>query len=240
MHRIKAWLYKTLLTSDPDDYIIRPIFECTLNIKEICKSAVSRGKADISAEAMEHAVNMFLREMGYQLCDGFSINTGWFTAKSQIKGVAKKSTEQYDKKKHTLFFEFHQGALLRKELKNVVVEILGVADTKAVIGEVIDIKTGSVNKLLTPNRNLKVVGYKIKIVGNNVANGIYFVNQTTFERTKVDDSDIAVNTASELIAVIPTLTTGTYLLEITTQYSGGGKVLHTPHTSAFGNVLTVQ
>jgi hypothetical protein len=39
-------------------------------------------------------------------------------------------------RKKNLLFEFHQGAALRRELKNVTVEILGVADTDAVITQV--------------------------------------------------------------------------------------------------------
>jgi hypothetical protein len=83
LHRIKAWLYPNMLTPDPDDYVIRPISERTLSVKEICETAVSRGGADIPAAAMEHAVNLFHNEMGYQLCDGFSVNTGWYTAGHQ-------------------------------------------------------------------------------------------------------------------------------------------------------------
>jgi hypothetical protein len=238
LHRIKAWLYKNLLTPDPDDFVIRPISERALSVKDICETAVSRGEADISAASMEHAVNLFHAEMGYQLCDGFSINTGWYTAGPQVRGVANNPKEQYDKEKHTLLFEFHQGSLLRKELENVEVEILGVADTDAVITQVTDVKTGSINDLLTPNRNLKIAGHKIKIAGDNAANGIYFVNQATAERTKVDDSDIATNNPSELIVIIPQLPAGTYQVEVTTQYAVS-LLLKEPRTTVFDKTLTV-
>jgi hypothetical protein len=241
LHRIKAWLYKNLLTPDPDDYAIRVISERTLDIREVCEIAVSRGGADIPAVAMEHAVNPFLTEMGYQLCDGFSINTGWFIASPHVRGVANNPREQYDKDKHTLLFEFHQGALLRRELENVLVEILGVADTGAVIEEVIDVKTGSVNDLLTPNRNLRITGFKIRIAGDHADNGIYFVNQSTAERTKVDDSDIVTNNPSEVMVVIPALTAGIYRVEVITQYSGNNKVILKESRSAvFDKELTVQ
>jgi hypothetical protein len=238
LHRIKAWLHPNLLTPDKDDYVIRPISERTLVVTEICETAVTRGGADISASAMEHAVNLFHKEMGYQLCDGFSVNTGWYVAGPQVRGVANSPKEQYDKEKHTLLFEFHQGSLLRKELENVDVEIIGVADTEASIAQVIDVKTGSVNDLLTPNRNLKIAGYKIKIAGDSAANGIYFVNQATSERTKVDSSDIVTNNPSELIVIIPELTAGTYLLEVTTQYAVGS-VLKEPRTAMFDKTLSV-
>jgi hypothetical protein len=56
----------------------------------------------------------------------------------------------------------------------------------------------------------------------------------------VDDSDIVINNPSELIVVIPDLTAGEYLLEVTTQFSGGGKPLNDPRTCTFESVLTVQ
>jgi hypothetical protein len=121
----------------------------------------------------------------------------------------------------------------------VTVEILGVADTGAVIAQVTDVKTGSVNDLLTPNRNLKISGYKIRIAGSDDANGIYFVNQDTAERTKVDESDIVTNNPSELIVVIPDLPGGTYQLEVTTQYAVGS-LLKEPRTATFDRTLTVE
>jgi hypothetical protein len=239
LHTIKAWLYKNLLTSDPDDYLIRVNSERTLNVRNICESAVSRGGADISAPAMEHAANLFLKEIGYQLCDGFSVNTGWFTAGPQVRGVANSPKEQYNKEKHTLLFEFHQGATLRKELENVTVEILGVANVDAVITQVTDAKTGSINDLLTPNRNLRIAGYKLKIAGDNAANGVWFVNRATGERIGMDPSDVVINKPSELIVVIPPLAKGTYLLEVTTQYAISS-LLKEPRTATFDKTLTVE
>jgi hypothetical protein len=241
LHRLKAWLYKNLLTPDPNDYAIRVVSERTLGIREICESAVARGGADVSAAAMEHAVNLFLKEMGYQLCDGFSVNAEWFVASPQVRGVANSPGEQFNKDKHTVLFEFHQGAQLRKELENVLVEILGVADTATLVEQVTDVKTGSVNDLLTPNRNLKISGHKIKVAGDSAANGIYFIHTGTAERIRVDDTDIVTNNPSELIVVIPELAVGTYRLEVVTQYSGNSKIpLKDPRSATFDRVLTVE
>jgi hypothetical protein len=53
------------------------------------------------------------------------------------------------------FDKFHQSSLLRGELQNITVEVLGVVETGVLIAQVIDVKSGTVNDLLTPNRNLK-------------------------------------------------------------------------------------
>ena len=123
LHKVKANLYPNLLTEDPNDYVARVISEKTLNISDVCKVAVSRGGAPTTAEAMEHNVNLFLKEMGYQLSDGFSINTGYFTANTLIRGVFNSPTETFNTDKHAILYQFNQGDLLRKELPNITVEI---------------------------------------------------------------------------------------------------------------------
>ena len=64
LHRIKAILFLNWLTEDPNDYAARVVTERSLNVTEICSSAVNRGGAPTTAEGMEHNVNLFLKEMG--------------------------------------------------------------------------------------------------------------------------------------------------------------------------------
>ncbi|MGC9151725.1 MAG: DNA-binding domain-containing protein, partial [Microbacter sp.] len=169
-------MYDNLLTEDPNDYVARVSSERTLSIADIAHSAVTRGGASVSAADMEHHVNLFLKEMAYQLCDGFSINTGYFTATTLIKGVFNSPSETFNPSKHSVLFQFNQGDTLRKEIPNIEVEIMGVADNSITMTQVTDVKTGSVNDVITPNRNLRIKGYKVKIAGDNPAVGISFVN----------------------------------------------------------------
>ena len=239
-HRIKAFLYDNALTADNiNDFIARVSSERSLSVGDICQSATTRGGADISQAAMEHVVNLWLKELAYRMCDGFSVNTGWFTASASIRGVFDSPNEKFNPAKHTVVFDFHQGAQLRKELENVTVEIMGVADSSASIAQVIDVKTGSVNDLLTPNRNLRISGSRMKIAGDNPANGIYFVNISTGESTRVDPSDVAINKPSELMIIIPELAAGEYQLEVVTQY-GISVILKKPRACMFDKVLTVN
>ena len=241
LHKIKAQLYDNVLTENPNDFIARVVSEKSLNIKDICLAATTRGGSDVSAAAMEHAVNLWLKEMAYSLCDGFSVNAGWFTSQACIRGSFLSPAEKFNAEKHSVSFEFNQGSLLRKELGGVDVNILGVADASLFIAQVADVKTGSVNDLLTPNRNLRVSGGKIKIAGENEANGVYFVNTQTSERIKVDGTDIVNNNPSELIIVIPALVAGEYKLEIKTQFSNNKtNLLKEPRTAVFDRSLTVE
>ncbi|MGV8090967.1 MAG: DUF4469 domain-containing protein [Mangrovibacterium sp.] len=188
---------------------------------------------------MQHGVSLFLKEMAYQLCDGYSVNTGYFTAGPLIKGVFSSPQETFDAQKHSLLFQFNQGDTLRDELPSVEVEIMGIADTGLSILQVTDVKTGSVNDRLTPGRTLKIAGYKVKVAGDNENVGVYFVNQTSGESTRVDPSDMVTNNPSELIVMIPELAAGTYQLQVTTQFSHNS-LLKEPRTVIFDKVLTVQ
>ena len=239
LHKIQAQLYDNVVSPNSNDLIARVMTDRTLNVRDICLSAVARGGADIHADAMEHAVNLFHREMAYNLCDRFSINTGWYTASVGIKGVFDSPAERFNHDKHTVMFEFRQGALLRRELSSVTVEITGVADTSAYIAHVTDIKTGSINDLLTPGRNLRISGSKIKIAGSSDVNGVFFINQETLARTAVDPSDIVVNNPSEVLIIIPPLSAGVYHVEIVTRFGSNSKtLLKEPRTAVLDRALT--
>jgi len=241
LHKIKAYLYDNLLTKDnPNDFIGRTVSERSLNVKQICEAAVSRGGADVTAASMEHATDLFLKEMAYQLCDGYSVNTGYFTAGTQIRGVFDSPTETFNRQKHSILFQFNQGEKLRAEIPNIEISILGVADASSVILQVTDVKSGTVNDLLTPERNLKIAGNKIKVAGDNPANGIYFVNTTTEVRTAVEASDVVINNPSELIVIIPAIPAGTYRLEVVTQFTNNSILLKEPRTAVFDKILTVE
>lgn len=167
MPKIKANLYPNLLTEDPNDYVARVISERILNVKEICNVAVTRGGgAQTTVEAMEHNVNLFLKEMAYQLSDGYSVNTGYFTANTLIRAVFNSLNETFNTDKYAILYQSNQGDMLRKGLSSIAVEMKGLGDSSITINEVQDIKTGSVNDLLTPNRNLRIKGFKLKLPGN--------------------------------------------------------------------------
>lgn len=239
-HTIKAYLYDNLLTPDPNDFVARVSSERSLSVADICHSAATRGGADVSDAAMSHAVELFLKEMAYRLCDGFAVNTGYFTAMPVVRGVFLNPNETFDPQRHTLQFQFTQGELMRREIEDVEVKIMGVAETGLYIGQVEDMKSRTVNEVLTPGFNLRVTGTKLRVVGDKPGVGIFFRETATNTATKVDEADIVINNPSELMIIIPALPAGTYQLEITTQYSTGNKLLKEVRSAVFDRPLTVK
>ena len=239
-HTIKAYLYDNLLTPDPNDFVARVSSERSLSVADICHSAATRGGADVSDAAMSHAVELFLKEMAYRLCDGFAVNTGYFTAVPVVRGVFLNPNETFDPQRHTLQFQFTQGELMRREIEDVEVKIMGVAETGLYIGQVEDMKSRTVNEVLTPGFNLRVTGTKLRVVGDKPGVGIFFRETATNTATKVDEGDIVINNPSELMIIIPALPAGTYQLEVTTQYSTGNKLLKEVRSAVFDRPLTVK
>ena len=239
LHRIRVYLYENYLTDNPNDLTARVISERTLGIKDISIMAVRRGGAPSTAEAMEHNVLLFLKEMSYQMMDGYSVNTGYFTANAQVRGVFDSRNESFDPAKHSILFRFNQGDLLRKEIPGVKVQVMGVGETGIIISHVVDVKTGSVNDLITPGGTLKIKGGKLKIVGDNPQVGVSFEDESG-NAVRVDERDIVVNNPSELIVHIPPLAAGRYQLAICTQFSGSASPLKEPRMTVYEKVLTVQ
>lgn len=237
-HQIKAYLYPNHLLAKQNEFVPRVCSERTINVKEICESAVRRGGAPGTPEEMEYKVNLFLDEMAYLLCNGYAVNTGYFTGNAHLNGVFNSAGESFDPARHTLSFSFNQGELLRQEIKDLRVDILGIAKNVMFISEVTDQKTGSVNNIITPNRNLIIKGGKLKIAGNSET-GVYLIHIETGNKLKIDPSDVVVNYPTELMIALPDLIPGDYKLEVVSQFTGNS-LLKEPRSCLFEGVLTVR
>ncbi|MDR1156065.1 MAG: DUF4469 domain-containing protein [Bacteroidales bacterium] len=240
LHRIKAKLYPNELTEDPDDYTARVSAERSIDISGICRSATGRGGASGKPDDMEQHVRAFFKEMAYLACDGFSVNTGYFSLDTQIKGVFNSPAEKFIPGKHSIYFRLHQGDLMRQLIPGIEVEIEGLGDVQPVISQVTDVKSGAVNSTITPGKLLRVKGDKIKVAGDNPAVGIWFTDEATDRRTRVEIDELGTNNPSELLFNAPALAAGTYYLEVATQYSGGAPMLREPRTARFGKPLRVE
>jgi hypothetical protein len=171
------------------------------------------------------------------IAEGGAVNTELFNAFPSVSGVFDTPDEPFDPKKHKVRINLHPGVALRQAAAQVKTRRVAAVASGTVITAVTDLKTGSVNGTLTPGRDVKLSGVKLKIAGDEPEVGLYFV-PAAGAIVRVDPSDIVVNNPAEVIAVIPALTAGTYRVRIVTQYTSG-RLLKTPHTFTFDKPLTV-
>ena len=172
------------------------------------------------------------------IAEGGAVNTELFNAFPSISGVFNRPDEAFDHSKHKIRINLHPGVALRAAVSQVKPKRVTAVVSGTIITAVTDLKSGSVNGTLTPGRNIKLTGAKLKLAGDKDTVGLYFVAENGDAEIKVDPSDIVVNNPSEVIAVVPALAAGTYHVRIVTQYTSG-TFLKTPRTYTFDKDLTV-
>jgi hypothetical protein len=241
LHRIRVKLYANYLPRVEGAYIARTNNEASLSVEEICAALKNRGGYTGDYDDLVEGVRRFFGEAAYQLCDGFAVNTGFFSIHPNVGGTFDKVAEGWDVKKHPVTFRFRARAPLRELAEHIIVEIEGLANVAGYIDEFTDVSTGAVNETLTPGGIFAVVGHKIKVFGNDPEVGIYFVSTDGAGlRVKVDGR-LAENTGTKLIGVIPALDAGEWKMEIKTQYAGSsGTELKTPRVIESAFTLTVE
>jgi len=238
-HPIKALLYPNLLKNNSNKFKAQVIIKEALSIKDICDSHCSKAASGIHPDAMEYHVKLFLEEMSNLLDEGFGINTGYFVAAPTIKGSFDSKNDKFDLARHNVTYKFSTGSLLRERASDIKAEILHVNYSGYGIQQVNDIYSNTSNDLLTPGGGLKIKGKKIKLTGAHPDVGIYFISETTGQRTKVTQVSMITNQNNNLVILIPYLQPDSYRLEVITQYAGKGSPLNEPRSITQESILRV-
>ncbi|MDR1219507.1 MAG: DUF4469 domain-containing protein [Treponema sp.] len=225
------------LTKNPNDLRAQPVNVSSFSLDAIIDLIMEIGagltRSDVISvfEAEKQVVTKII-------ADGGAVNTDLFNAFPSITGVFESPDAPFDPARHKVHINLHPGVALRSAVAEVKTKRVAVVVTGTVVTAVTDMKTGAINTTLTPGRNVKIAGVKLKIAGDDPEVGLYLV-PTTGDAVKVDMSDVIVNNPSELIALTPSLPAGAYRLRIVTQYTSGN-FLKVPHTFTFDKELTVE
>jgi len=237
MHKMRSKLYPSYLPGTEGSYIARTTNEAAVTIEDICAAMKNRGGYDGSYEDALQTVKHFYMEMMYQLCDGFSVNTGYFTIHPNIGGTFSSDKETHDHNKHPITFRFQSLKALRDLRNDIEVIIEGIADTQGWIAEFIDVEENSVNSIFVPGNQFVITGHKIKVAGDNPNVGVYFVPvDNPSEAKKV--LRIAENSSGKIIGISPDPAHARNRVEIRTQFTGSTNTfLKTPRVITSGFIL---
>jgi hypothetical protein len=234
LHRIRVKLYPNYLPNAEGAYIARTDSEATLNIEQVCAALKNRGGYGGDYEDLVEGVKQFFDETAYQLCDGFAVNTGYFSIHPNVGGTFNSVLDIHDHKKHPVSFRYRTNLKLRRLIEHIGVDIEGVADAAGWIDEFIDTDENAVNTHYKPDNQFVLHGHKIKIAGDDPGVGVYFVpvdDPTSYIKVR----RIAENSPAKIIGIAPMTGFARNRIEIRTQFSGGGSVLKSPRviTSPF-------
>jgi hypothetical protein len=228
LHRVRVKLYPNYLPKVEGAYLARTDSEAALTVEEVCAALKNRGGFTGSYDDLVEHVRQFFDETAYQLCDGFAVNTGYFSVHPNVGGTFDKVTEGHDTDKHPVGFRFRTRAPLRALAERIVVEVEGLAGDDAYIDEFIDVSTGAVNETVTPGSQFSIAGHKIKVAGTEPGVGVFFVSVLVpYARMRVT-APLAENAAGRVIGIVPVLIPGEWNLEIVTQYTNGSNLLKEP------------
>jgi len=236
LHRINVKLYPNYLPKGGGPYIARTDNERVLSMEDVCTALENRGGFAGDKGLLLKHVQKYYDEVVYQLCDGYAVNSGYYTLYPNIGGTFFSPKEVRDHKKHPLGFRFREGAVLKQLAKLVEVNVDGFADTNGFIYQLTDVDTDTTNNSLTEGGDFVINGDKIKITEDDAECGVYFeLTDEPGTRVKVEKR-LSRNTPSQLIGRVPMLITPkSYRVVIVTRYAGSSTILKEPRTivSAF-------
>jgi len=232
-------LYDLTLTERKDDRFGRVVTTKSLNENDLINIAVSR-RTDLNPSSLRSSMEILKEIAIEEIANGASVSFGLGYYNVGVNGVFIGDNDKWDSSKHSLSVRVTPTADLRTAINTATVDVRGMAKIGTVVNSVTDVTSGEVNTRLTPGGGANIVGNKIKITGENPANGISLTNQATNEVTVIATNAIAVNDPSRITFVIPaSLASGDYKLSITTQFSSQSTLLKDPRTSIFDYILTV-
>lgn len=223
INKLKAWLAPNAVTEDPKDKILILDTAGSAGLDDIYDE-MRNEDTGLRRETLVHVVTLFERVVARFLMNGYNVNTGLFYAVARITGLIEGG--KWNPETNQIYVSFRQDKVLREEIANTQITILGEKADVMYILETEDRKTGLKDGRMTPGRNLAVRGAYIRVAGDDPAVGVTLRSKAEDKTVKLDADMLAVNNPSELILLIPTdLTDGEYELTVTTQHMKGTKAL---------------
>jgi hypothetical protein len=237
LHKIKVKLYHNYLHNVEGAFIARTNNEDTLTPEDICITLKNRGGYGGKFDNLLDNVNQFIKEMIYQLCDGYAVCTDYFSLHPNIGGAFDSVNEIHDHKKHPITFRFRTRKPLRELARAISVEVQGIADVSGCIAEFIDYDEDSVNTLFLPDDQFAIYGNKIKLAGDDPGIGVFFVPVDDPSRA-VKVKRVAENTPAKITGIAVDTGYAYNRIEIRTQYAGAtDRFLKVPRVITSGFVV---
>ena len=229
LHRICLSLYPNHLAGGR--YHARTINERALTREQVCESLKTRGGFTGNYRELLENIKQYYDEVVYLLCDGYAVNSGFYTIFPNIGGTFNSPDDAVDPKKHPLTYRLRASREFKELAKNSEFKITGVASTNGYIRQFYDVFSDTCNDALSGGDNFIITGDKIKIMGEDDDEcGVYFEPADgSGTRIKVEKR-LTRNMPSELIGTAPALAPMSYRVVVVTRYASGGTLLKEPRT----------
>jgi hypothetical protein len=236
LFKIFVELYDLIITARKDDRSGRVVSTGSVKIDGLVEVA-SKRRTDISPAVMK-ASYVLLREAALEeFCNGKSVEFGLVYNQLGTNGIFIGDHPGWDPKKNSLALFAVATAETREAMKNIEVEVLGMASSGLYVNTLTDVTSDKVNTCITPGGGVNLTGTKIRIAGDSPEVGICLTEVNTDVVTTIPMTSILVNEPSKVTFIVPAdLPAGDYKLSIITQYNPN-ILLKEPRTYVFDYVL---
>ena len=230
LHRIRLKLYPNRLP-EGGRYHARTSNEKALTREEVCQSLKNRGGFTGNYKDLLEYTEQYYDEMAYLLCDGYAVNSGYYTIFPNVGGTFDSANDPMDPKKHPFGFRLRVGRRLKELFKFISFEVLGLAATNGYIRQFYDVFSDTHNDSVTGSDNFIIAGDKIKVVGEEAEGCGIFFEMTDGSGTRIPvKKRLIKNLPSEIVGTAPMMIAPkSYRVVIVTRYTSGG-VLKEPRT----------
>ena len=226
----KIWLRLNLLTKDIDnDYIasVSVAGKKALRNADIARMIKDAG-SELQYETLLYVLDQSDRIIRGQLQRGHSVQTGYCHITPKVTGAWTGANAKFNPAVHKVTLDFVPSAEMRAALKEVGIEVIGIKDSGAFIGLVTDTSTGLADGTVTSGDDILIEGDKLKISPDGEDGlGVFFINTNDKTVTPVVRR-LTQNRPKKILARVPELSAGEYVLRIVTRYSNGTTLMKAP------------
>jgi hypothetical protein len=237
----KVLLRLNLLTKDnKNDYIAEVSTTGDTARNEDVANAIIEEGSEINFQTLLSVLNRADAIKRRFLLLSRSVQDGVGRYKPQITGPWDGSTAKFDENVNTVTMEMTPSFEMHEAFKEVGVEVIGLKDSGAYIGWVVNAVTGKADGVIVPDDDVIIEGEKIKVAPDNDESlGVFFTNIETGVATKVSKR-LVKNDPKTIIARAPALSAGKYSLSIVTKFSTSIVTLKAPRTIVYEHPLSVE
>jgi DNA-binding domain/Domain of unknown function (DUF4469) with IG-like fold len=208
---IKYYLHQNAIAQDPEIHraIVVPheVHDLQSIIKQMLKRGTTLSEADILA-----ALHLLFEVVVQEVQEGNHVNLPIVNIRPGIAGSFTTALDQFDASRHRLKTTTSSGVLLNKNINKTSVEKVNRPLASPILNAFFDIKSATINDIISPNGIGQIVGNHLKFNNSNPSEGVFFVNAANeFFQASI----FATRHPTKLVFSIPeALPPGNYTLEV--------------------------
>jgi hypothetical protein len=233
-------LYDLAITPGSNKRFGKVLTKKFLKEDDLVEIAVKR-RTELNPSTLRAAMDMLHEIAMDELLNGASVNFGPGIFKLAVNGAFSAENPEWNSEEHKIVLQVTPTTKLYQMIEKVEVKVRGMAPVSTCINTVRELPNGKINESITRGNAVELQGVKLKIAGDDPANGITLTNIISGEITVIPTASLVANLPKKIIFILPiSMEPGDYQLALTTQFSNGSTLTKQPRSYRFNTILKVN